>query len=214
MPVRPARLGGATQRVFCPVTDSGPTDYDLPVLEPGDLEWRPASVWRFSGPLELKSGDATIAEAEWLDAEPPEWRVDAGQRELAFRVVEWKPMRIEVAAIPGGAIEMVHRASKSRPRPPIEIGDVPYYLVKSGGRTSYLDADGAVIAHMFTRMSWHGGRTVSVQDTGCPPWHSWILACYEGFRIAVSYRYFFKGGGSSGLGGLIGRARDYDLGSR
>jgi len=192
---------------------SGTVLNDVPALVPGEVVWRPGHLWSFSGPLELRSGDGTLAEAEWLDADPPEWRVDAGREELAFRIVEWKPMRIEVVILPGGELVMTHQAAKRRPRPAIEMGDSRYHLVSSRtGGTAYLAQTGAVLARMRTKMTWHGGTTVSIQDPGStasPEWHLWVLTCYVGFRVSVSYKYFFKGATSSGLRRLIGRASDY-----
>jgi len=185
---------------------------DVPTLAPGDFVWRPAHLWNFSGPLELRSGDATLAEAEWLDADPPEWRVDAGREELAFRIVEWKPMHIEVVILPGSELVLTHQASKRRPRPAIEVGDSRYYLVSSGGGwTDYLAQNGSVLARMRAKMTWHGGTTVSIQDPGsaASTAHLWVLTCYVGFRVSVSYRHFFKGATSPGLRHLIGRASDY-----
>lgn len=147
-----------------------------------------------------------------MDAKQPEWRVDAGEQELAYRIVQRKPIRVEVLALPTGELAMAHQGSKRRPRPAIEIGDTRYYLVKSGvGWTSYLTEAGVTVARMRLSMTLSSKTKVSIESSSCPHWHRWILVCYVGFRVAASYRYMFEAGVSSGLPRLVGWASDYGL---
>ena len=186
-------------------------DNELPSFTSRELVWNSANLWRFSGPMELRSGNDTIAEAEWIAGDQPEWRVDAGSRELSFHVVQWKPIRVEAVTIPGRQIEMGHQGSARRPRPPIEIRGTRYRLVRSGlAGTSYLTDNGDVIARMPVRATWRGGSTICIGDSPCPPWHLWILACYVGFRATASYKHMWKSSSYAGLKSLVGRRSDYD----
>jgi len=164
---------------------------DVPALRGGRLTWALTSLWSPSAAVELRSAGAVVAEGEWIDSKPREWRVEIGATELAFRVVARGPVRIEAALLPDRSVQLTHCGSLKRARPSIEIGTASYRFVRTGlSKTAYRTLDRTTVSRM-TGPAW-GKLHMDLFGSSCPDWHLWLLACSAGFRLAWQHRNPFN----------------------